>query len=54
MFDLDPRYVMADVYKQYRRAGKSTDEFAKEINECEGPDDAIRICYSYLSELENA
>ena len=52
MFDLDPRFLMADVYKAYRRAGKSTDEFDKEIRECEGPDDAIQICYSYLSALE--
>jgi hypothetical protein len=52
MFYQDPRYFMAEVYKQYRRAGKSADEFTKEVNSCEGPDDAIRICLDYLGKLE--
>lgn len=52
MFDQDPRYFMAEVYKQYRRAGKSSDEFTKEVNSCQGADDAIRICLDYLGKLE--
>lgn len=49
---MDPRFLMADVYKAYRKAGLSSDEFTKEINECEGPEDAIRICLDYLADLE--
>jgi hypothetical protein len=52
MFDQDPRYFMAEVYKQYRRAGKSSDEFTQEINSCQDADDAIRICLMYLEDLE--
>ena len=48
MREQDPRYFMAEVYKQYGRAGKSTDEFTKEINSCQDADDAINICIKYL------
>jgi hypothetical protein len=52
MREQDPRYFMAEVYKQYGRAGKSSDEFTKEVNSCQGADDAIRICLDYLGKLE--
>jgi hypothetical protein len=52
MFTDDPRYLMAEVYKEYRRAGKSSDEFTKEVNSCQDANDAIRICLNYLGKLE--
>ena len=50
---LDPRYAIAETYKQLRRAGKDDAEFTKAINNCEGPDDAIRICMEHMA-LVNA
>ena len=52
MFTDDPRYLMAEVYKQYRRAGKSSDEFTKEVNSCQDADDAIKICLKYLGDIQ--
>ena len=44
---MDPRYAMADTYRLLSRAGISSDDFTKEVNNCQGPDDAVTICYKW-------
>ncbi len=47
----DPRYLIAETYRQYRLSSKDDAEFTKAINECDGPDDAIRICVEHMALL---
>ncbi len=46
---MDPRLFMAKVYKALRGDAEQTKAFEAEINNCQGPDDAIRICTKYLA-----
>jgi hypothetical protein len=51
--EVDPRYAMAQVYKALRGKAELTDQFTTEVNNCNGPADAFKICMKYLS-LANA
>jgi len=44
---MDPRFTIADTYKKLQKAGISYKEFEAELNNCDGPDHAIEICYKY-------
>jgi hypothetical protein len=44
---MDPRFAMADTYRLLDRAGIALDDFNTEINNCQGPEDAITICYKW-------
>jgi hypothetical protein len=46
--DMDPRTLMARVYRELHNDEIKTAEFEAEINNCTGPDDAIEICWRYL------
>jgi hypothetical protein len=46
---MDPRLFMAKVYEKFRNDSETTARFESEINNCTGPDDAIRICVEYLA-----
>ncbi len=46
---MDPRLYMAKVYKALRGDAEKTKAFEAEINNCQGPDDAISICLRYLA-----
>lgn len=50
----DARYVIAETYRQLAKAGESDVEFTKAINNCEGPDDALRICVETMQKLIDA
>jgi hypothetical protein len=47
--EMDPRLFMAKVYDKFRNDSETTARFESEINNCSGPDDAIRICVEYLA-----
>lgn len=47
--EVDPRFTMARVYKALRGNDELTNQFTTEINNCDGPADAIKICMKYLS-----
>ena len=51
--EVDPRFAMAQVYKALHGQAELTDQFTDEVNNCNGPADAIGICMKYLS-LANA
>jgi len=53
IMEVDPRYAMAQVYKALRGKAELTDQFTTEVNNCNGPADAFKICMKYLS-LANA
>jgi hypothetical protein len=44
---MDPRLWMAQVYRNIK--GEALKAFEAEINNCQGPDDAIAICQKYLA-----
>jgi hypothetical protein len=44
----DPRLWMAQVYRAVKDA-PTREAFTQDINNCEGPDDAIAICKRYLA-----
>lgn len=44
---MDPRLWMAQVYRQVK--GEALTKFEAEINNCQGPEDAIAICKRYLA-----
>lgn len=46
---MDPRFVIASTQELLDRAGLGTDELWNELNSCDGPDDAIRICKKYAA-----
>jgi hypothetical protein len=46
---MDPRLFMAKVYDKFHNDPTTTAKFEAEINNCSGPDDAIRICVEYLA-----
>ena len=48
---MDPRYAMADTYDALKNAGISHREFETEINNCTGPEDALRICYKWQEKV---
>jgi hypothetical protein len=41
---MDPRFAMADTYRLLDSAGIALDGFNTEVNNCQGPEDALRIC----------
>lgn len=45
--DIDPRFAMADTYRALRGNDELTKQFTDEINNCDGADDALTICYAY-------
>jgi len=47
--EMDPRLFMAKVYDKFRNDSETTARFQSEIDNCSGPDDAIRICVEYLA-----
>lgn len=40
----DPRFAMADTYRNLDKAGISTKGFEDEINQCTSPENALEIC----------
>lgn len=46
---MDPRLYMAEVYRALRGNAEMTAQFENEINNCQGPEDAIDICTKYLA-----
>lgn len=45
---MDPRLWMAQVYRQLR-GSELLKQFETDINNCQGPEDAIAICKRYLA-----
>jgi hypothetical protein len=45
---MDPRTLMARVYRELHNDEIKTAEFEQEINNCTGPEDAVEICWRYL------
>ena len=50
---MDPRFVIAETLEMLKKAGLKSDDYMKEINECEGPDDAIAISYQWQAVAED-
>ena len=44
---MDPRFTMARTYRMLDEAGIALDDFNTEINNCQGPEDAFRICIKW-------
>ena len=49
---MDPRLVMAETLKMLKKAGMDSAEYMAEVNNCEGPDDAIAISYQWQAIAE--
>lgn len=47
MGNIDPRFSIARTYEALRKAGKDYADFEKELNACESPQDAIKICLKW-------
>lgn len=44
---MDPRMIIAETINVLRKAGISDAELWKELDNCEGPMDAIKICWKW-------
>lgn len=44
---MDPRMIIADTMDILRKAGMSDKELWAELDNCEGPMDAIKICWKW-------
>ena len=53
-FMSDPRFAMAEVLRILKSAGIDDKEFWDEINNCTGPDHAIKICRSWALKAQEA
>jgi hypothetical protein len=49
---MDPRLVIAETLKMLGKAGLPSVDYMNEINNCEGPDDAIAISYQWQAVAE--
>ena len=50
MLNIDPRFLIADVYKQLRKHPEELAEFEKKLNnEVGSPEEAILLCIEYAS-----
>lgn len=50
MVSIDPRFLIADVYKQLRKHPEELAEFDKRLNnEVGSPEEAVRLCLEYAS-----
>jgi hypothetical protein len=50
MLNIDPRFLIADVYKQLRKHPEELAEFEKKLNnEVGSPEEAVRLCLEYAS-----
>jgi hypothetical protein len=44
---IDPRFSIARTYEALRKAGIDHAEFEKELNACESPNHAVKICIKW-------
>lgn len=51
---MDSRRIIAETYDKLDAAGISYKEFEAELNNCDGPEDAIHICYKFQSAADFA
>lgn len=51
MTDIDPRFSIARTYDVLRQAGIDHAEFEKELNNCDSPQDAMRICLKWREQV---
>jgi hypothetical protein len=49
--DIDPRFSIARTYDVLRQAGIDHAEFEAELNSCQSPNDAVRICIKWREKV---
>jgi hypothetical protein len=49
--DIDPRFSIARTYDALRQAGIDHADFENELNACQSPTDAMRICIKWREKV---